>query len=87
MILLLAGIGAWLILQKGNPFVPKEAVEQEKTTEQLLQELTPAQVKILSPKEQEELEKTLEQLTSAQAKPLTEQEQKDLEELLKQLTP
>ena len=86
-ILLFTGIVAWLILRKGNPFIPEETVEQKKTAEQLLQELTPAQLKVLTPEEQKKLTELLKQLTPAQVKPLTAEEQKALEELLKQLTP
>ena len=87
VILLFAGIIGWALLQKEKLFIPEETIEQEKTAEELLQELTPAQVKVLTPEEQEKLRELLKELTPAQPKPLTEKEQKDLEELLKQLTP
>lgn len=87
MILFFAGITGWLLLQKQKSLIPEKVIKEEKTMEQILQELTPAQLKVLTPEEQKKLKETLKQLTAAQAKPLTAKEQRELEELLKQLTP
>jgi hypothetical protein len=87
VILFFAGIIGWVFLQKQKSLLPGRIIEEEKTTEQLLQELTPAQLKVLTPEEQKKLTELLKELTPAQPKPLTEKEQKELGELLKQLTP
>ncbi len=84
MILFFAGIIAWALLQKQKPFIPEKIIKEEKTPEQILRELTPAQPKLLTPEEQKKLTELLKQLTPAQPKPMTE---KELEQLLKQLTP
>jgi len=87
VILFFAGIIGWVFLQKEKSLLPEKIIKEEKTTEQLLQELTPAQLKVLTPEEQKKLTELLKELTPAQPKPLTEKEQKELEQLLKQLTP
>ena len=75
------------LFQKEKPLLEEEIIEEEKTSEQLLQDLTSIEQEPLTEEEKKEQEKLLEQLTPSQAKPMTEEEQKELEELLKQLTP
>jgi len=87
VILLFSIIIGWALFQKGKSLPEEEIIEKEKTTEQLLQELTPTEPEPLTEEEQKEMEELLKQLTPAKPKPMTEKEQKELEELLKQLTP
>lgn len=60
---------------------------KEKSLEELLERLTPAEPEPLTPEKRKEQEKLLEQLTPVNQKPMTEQEKKEMEDLLKKLTP
>jgi len=82
VVLLFSIIIGWALLQKEKPLL-----EEEKTTEDLLQKLTPIEQEPLTEEEKKEQEELLKRLTPSQAKPMTEEEQKELEEILKQLTP
>lgn len=59
-VLVLALIIIWISLLKSKkePVIPKK-IEEEKSVEDLLKELTPTNAKPFSPEEQKEIEKTL----------------------------
>ncbi|MCX6761160.1 MAG: hypothetical protein NTZ84_03625 [Candidatus Nealsonbacteria bacterium] len=76
----------WFSRQKEKVALEQEIIEEkEETMEEVLERLTPKEIKPLAEEEKNEQEKLLKQLTPT--KPMTEKEQKELEELLKKLTP
>ncbi len=83
-ILFIAVITAWVLfsVQKKEPSA--EENEEEKITQDLLEELTP---KDAEPSNQEELDDLLEELTPSEPKAVAEEEQNETEDLLKELTP
>ncbi|HUV81432.1 MAG TPA: hypothetical protein VMW21_02930 [Patescibacteria group bacterium] len=83
-ILFIAVITAWVLfsVQKEEPSA--EENEEEKITQDLLEELTP---KDAEPSNQEELDDLLEELTPSEPKAVAEEEQNETENLLKELTP
>jgi len=82
----------WFYLTKvkkeGGKEIPKrEEIKKEKTTEEVLESLTPKESKPLNEEEKKEIEKVLKNLTPENPKPKTPEEIKKEEELLKNLTP
>jgi hypothetical protein len=67
--------------------LPKEGIKREKTTEEILKDLTPREPRPLTEEEKKEIEKILQDLTPKNPRPKTPEEIKAQEELLKNLTP
>jgi DNA-directed RNA polymerase specialized sigma24 family protein len=72
----------------GRKEIPKrEEIKKEKTTEEVLESLTPKESKPLTEEEKKEIEEVLKNLTPEKQKTKTPEEIKEEEELLKSLTP
>jgi cytoskeletal protein RodZ len=74
------------VKMEGRKEIPKrEEIKKEKTTEEVLESLTPKESKSLNDTEKEEIEKALQSLTPEEQKPKVSE--KIEEGLLEQLTP
>jgi hypothetical protein len=67
--------------------LPKGEIEKEESISEVLERLTPKEVKPMTEEEKKETEKLLKKLTPKNPKPKTQKEIKEEEELLKKLTP